>query len=89
MFKMLPINYLLTNHIYLIYIYKDDLAFNNLQELICHKTKPKQARTLIGRRLYPSSEIQSAYSTVSANLVDVMVNEPSYFERIRFFLDAL
>ena len=28
--------------IYLIYMYKGDLAFNNLQWLICHKTLPKQ-----------------------------------------------
>ena len=26
--------------IYLIYMYKQDLALNNLQWLICHKTKP-------------------------------------------------
>ena len=24
-------------------MYKEDLALNNLQRLICHKTKPKQA----------------------------------------------
>ena len=32
--------------IYLIYIYKKDLALNNLQWLICHKTKPKQKSVL-------------------------------------------
>ena len=39
LFKMLPINYLFTNHIYLIYtyIYEQDLALNNLQRLKCHK----------------------------------------------------
>ena len=31
-----------TNHIYLMYMYKEDLALNNLQWLICHKTKPNQ-----------------------------------------------
>ena len=31
---------LFTNHIYLIYTYKKDLALNNLKWLICHKTKP-------------------------------------------------
>ena len=30
------------NHIYLINMYKLDLALNNLQWLICHKTKPNQ-----------------------------------------------
>ena len=29
-----------TNHMYLIYMYKEDLALNNLWWLICHKTKP-------------------------------------------------
>ena len=28
------------NPIYLVYIYKEDLALNNLQWLICHKTEP-------------------------------------------------
>ena len=27
---------------YLIYMYQEDLAFNNLQGLICHKTQPNQ-----------------------------------------------
>ena len=31
-----------TNHIYLIYMYKQDLALNNLQWFICHKTEPNQ-----------------------------------------------
>ena len=30
------------NHIYLMYMYKEDLALNNLQWLIGHKTKPNQ-----------------------------------------------
>ena len=30
------------NHIYLIYKYKEDLALNNLQWLICHKTQLNQ-----------------------------------------------
>ena len=29
-----------TNHMYLIYMYKLDLASNNLLGLICHKTQP-------------------------------------------------
>ena len=31
---------LFTNYEYLISLYKQDLVLNNLQELICHKTKP-------------------------------------------------
>ena len=30
------------NPIYLIYMYKEDLALNNQQWLICHQTKPNQ-----------------------------------------------
>ena len=30
------------NHIYLVNMYKEDLALNNLQWLICHKTQPNQ-----------------------------------------------
>ena len=30
--------------IYFIYMYKEDLALNNLQRLICHKTKPNQTK---------------------------------------------
>ena len=32
------------NHIYLIYMYKEYLALNNLQWLICHQTQPNQTR---------------------------------------------
>ena len=30
------------NPIYLMYMYKEDLALNNLQWLICHKAQPNQ-----------------------------------------------
>ena len=33
-----------TNDVYLIYMYKQDMALNNLQWLICHKTGPTQAK---------------------------------------------
>ena len=36
----MPLNITKQNHIYLIYMYKEDLALNNLQWFICHKTKP-------------------------------------------------
>ena len=36
----MPSNLTKKNHIYLIYTYKEYLALNNLQWLICHKTKP-------------------------------------------------
>ena len=33
-----------TNHVHLIYMNKPDLALNNLQWLICHKTKLNQTK---------------------------------------------
>ena len=36
-FKNITYKLLFTNHIYLIYMYKEDLALNNQQGLICHK----------------------------------------------------
>ena len=39
-FKMFPTNYPFTNHISRIYTYKQDLALNNQQGLICHKIQP-------------------------------------------------
>ena len=38
----MPLNPNKENHIYLIHMYKEDLALNNLQWLICHKTKSNQ-----------------------------------------------
>ena len=34
--------------LYLIYMYKEDLALNNQQWLICHKTQPNQIRYIGG-----------------------------------------
>ena len=35
----MPYNSTKPNHIYLIYMYKEDLTLNNLKVLICHKTR--------------------------------------------------
>ena len=35
------------NHVYLIYMDKVELALNNIQCLICHKTKPNQTKSYI------------------------------------------
>ena len=43
----MPQNTTKPNPIYLIYMYKEDLALNNLQWLICHKTQPNQIIYLI------------------------------------------
>ena len=37
-----------TNYMYLIYMYKQDLTLNNLQGLICHKTKTNQIKPFNG-----------------------------------------
>ena len=39
LFKNVTYNYSFTTHIYLMYMHKQDLALNNLQELICYKTQ--------------------------------------------------
>ena len=41
--RTLSIKCVYKSYIYSIYMYKEDLAVNNLQWLICHKTKPNQA----------------------------------------------
>ena len=41
------INKICLEIIYLIYMYKKDLALNNLQRLICHKTKPNKIFSII------------------------------------------
>ena len=33
-----------TNHIYLIFVYEEDLALNDLQWFICHKTKQNKTK---------------------------------------------
>ncbi len=43
----MPLNLTKPNHIYLIYMYKEDLALNNLQWLICHKTQPNPTQSYI------------------------------------------
>ena len=35
-----------TNHIYLIYMYKTDLALNDLKSFIWHKTQPIQIKVI-------------------------------------------
>ena len=42
-FKKWNLQNVFTNHIYLIYMYKLDLAINNLQRLICHKTNHRES----------------------------------------------
>ena len=61
---------------YLIYMNKNNLALNNLQWLICHKTKPNQ--TLNGKPLksvnqfiYLSSNISSTESEVNIRISKV------------------
>ena len=40
----MPYNKTKQNHLYIIHVYKEDLAINILQWLICHKTQPNQAK---------------------------------------------
>ena len=45
--RMLSTKCVYKSYIYLIYMYKVDLALNNLQWLICHKTQSNQIITFI------------------------------------------
>ena len=42
---MLPKNYLLTNHVYSIYMYKQNLAWNNLKDWYAVKQQPTHQPT--------------------------------------------
>ena len=46
--------FMFTNNIYLIYMNKLNVALNNLQWLICHKTKPNQTRAVQSCKSYAS-----------------------------------
>ena len=54
---MIPKNDFFTNHVYLIDMYEQDLALNNLQELVCHKIQPAKSvykdETLRAQRYRP------------------------------------
>ena len=43
----MPYNQMKPNYIYLTYMYKQDLALNNIQGLICHKTKPTKHHSFV------------------------------------------
>ena len=45
--NMLPSNNSSTNHTYLIHMYQQDLALNNLQGLVCYKTQPTNQLTIL------------------------------------------
>ena len=45
--KMLYTKRVNKSYAYLIYMYKDDVAFNNIPWLICHKIQPNQIKSYI------------------------------------------
>ena len=47
LFKMLFPKQLFTKHLFVICMYEQEFALNNLQELICHKTQPTNQLTNI------------------------------------------
>ena len=48
--RILSIKCVYKSYIYLIYMYEQDMALNNLQWLICHKTEPNQTTAEIMRK---------------------------------------
>ena len=61
------INKMCLELIYLIYMYEKDLALNNLQNLICHKTKPNHLNELI--RVSTSVVIHLTWLSVAQNQI--------------------
>ena len=53
-----------TNHIYLIYMYKQDLVLNDLQLLRCHKTQPNQTKPIFSIRIKTEKEKTATQQTV-------------------------
>ena len=48
--RMLSKKCVYKSYVYLIYSYKEDLVLNNLQWLMCHKTKPNKTILSIARQ---------------------------------------
>ena len=61
------------NHIYLIYVYKEDLASNNLQWLICHKTQPNHPSK--ANRTYWASKEKHISDTNYTRMLRALFNE--------------
>ena len=88
LFKKLSTNYLFTNHMHFIYRYKQDLAWNNLQGLICHKTQStnKDINELWLEHSFSSKLIPLVFNTlipVSFQLVKALLNL-FFWYRIKF-----
>ena len=58
-----------TNYIYLIDMYKKDLALNNQQWLVCHKTKPNQTKP----RTWDSLSVQGVISGQFVFFIGVLI----------------
>ena len=74
-----------TNHIYLIYINKPGLALNNLQWLICHKTKPNQTpmkNHQLKRKInFNSTLIKKNYQNDNIKICKDTVEYPGVFSK--------
>ena len=62
---MVDINQTKPNLVYLIYMYKEDLVFNNQQWLICHETKSNLNKTSI-TNTNPQKNIGTALNNINA-----------------------
>ena len=61
LFKNVSLQNGFTNHLYLIYMYKVDLALNNLQGLICHKTQPNQTNQPAPQKSYMETLVENHF----------------------------
>ena len=67
------------NHIYLIYMYKEDLALNKQQCFICHETKPNKTKPghifFVGAVLPICREADSTTSATSNKKIDFLLDK--------------
>ena len=81
LFKMLRTNYLFTNHIYFIYLYKQVLTFNNLWGLIWHRIQPTNQPTnqFIYLSIYRSIYLSASFSLIFLFIFSLLLPFPLSF----------
>ena len=68
LFKMLTTNYSFRNHVYLIYVYKEDLVLNNQQGLIYHKIHLNNYLTMCKQMISGRFENKVIYKLLAKKL---------------------
>ena len=75
--------------IYLIYMYEEDMALNNLQWFICHKTKPNQTNKRNSGKHHNTVKIDITLKVFdNHHYIDFFNSSPNFLEA-RIFESAL